>query len=119
MSLETGGALDIGGVDARVSRILDIKTPGSGEVEKNRWRNLEMLTLHDEIKIVLCDEADYVWARGILIEKGLAGKCPVAFSAVHGRLEAAQLAEWILRDRLPVRLQVQLHKLLWGNERAR
>jgi len=119
VSLETGGALDIGKVDTRVSRIVDIKTPGSGEVEKNRWQNLELLTPHDEIKIVLCGEADYVWAREVLLERKLAEKCPVSLSVAHGSLEAAQLAEWILRDRLPVRLQVQLHKLLWGNERAR
>jgi 7-carboxy-7-deazaguanine synthase len=119
VSLETGGALDIAGVDARVSRILDIKTPGSGEAEKNRWQNLEALTARDEIKIVLCGEADYVWARDVLNERKLAEKCPVSLAVAHGSLEAAQLAEWILRDRLPVRLQVQLHKLLWGNERAR
>jgi 7-carboxy-7-deazaguanine synthase len=119
VSLETGGALDIGGVDARVSRILDIKTPGSGEVDKNRWQNLALLTPHDEIKIVLCDEADYLWARAVLLERRLADKCPVLFSVVHGSLEPAQLAEWILRDHLPVRLQVQLHKLLWGEERGR
>jgi 7-carboxy-7-deazaguanine synthase len=119
VSLETGGALDIGGVDARVSRILDIKTPGSGEVDKNRWQNLAALTPHDEIKIVLCDEADYLWARAVLLERRLADKCPVLFSAVHGDLEPAQLAGWILRDHLPVRLQVQLHKLLWGEERGR
>lgn len=119
VSLETGGALDIAGVDARVSRILDVKTPGSGEVEKNRWQNLEVLTAHDEIKIVLCDRADYQWAGAILREKKLAEKCPVSFSAAHGRLESASLADWILRDHLPVRLQIQLHKLLWPNERAR
>lgn len=119
VSLETSGALDIGSVDGRVSRILDIKTPGSGEAEKNRWLNLEMLNAHDEIKIVLCDEADYLWAREILNEKKLADKCPVSLSVVHDSLEPAQLADWILRDHLPVRLQVQLHKLLWGNERAR
>ncbi len=119
VSLETGGALDISAVDPRVSRILDIKTPGSGESDKNRWRNLDVLTSHDEIKIVLCDEADYLWARQILHERKLADKCPVLFCAVHDRLEPARLAGWILRDRLPVRLQVQLHKLLWGSEQGR
>lgn len=119
VSLETGGALDIAAVDARVSRILDIKTPGSGEMEKNRWNNLEALTPHDEIKIVLCDQADYLWASAILLEKKLVEKCPVSFSAVQDSLEPALLADWILRDRLPVRLQIQLHKLLWPNERAR
>lgn len=118
VSLETGGAMDITAVDARVSRILDIKTPGSGEMEKNRWNNLEALTTHDEIKIVLCDQADYLWASAILLEKKLTEKCPVSFSAAHGCLEPALLADWILRDRLPIRLQIQLHKLLWPNERA-
>lgn len=115
VSLETGGALDIGGVDPRVSRILDIKTPASGEVESNRWANLDLLTPHDEIKIVVCDEADYVWARTCLAERGLAGRCPVTFSAAIGSLEPRSLAEWILRDNLPVRFQLQLHKVLWGN----
>jgi len=119
VSLETGGALDISGVETRVSRILDIKTPGSGEAAKNRWQNLDRLTPHDEIKIVLCDETDYLWAREVLRERKLAEKCPVSLSVAHGSLDAAQLAEWMLRDRLPVRLQVQLHKILWGNERAR
>ncbi len=119
VSLETGGALDISDVDARVSRILDIKTPGSGEVDKNSWQNLAALTPRDEIKIVLCDETDYLWACAVVHDKHLADKCPVLFSAVHGSLEPKQLAEWILRDHLPVRLQVQLHKLLWGDERGR
>ena len=115
VSLETGGALDIGVVDARVMRVVDIKTPGSNEVEKNRWENLTLLTAHDEIKFVLCDEADYEWAKKIMQQHHLAEKFAVLFSPVHGVLDATQLAEWILRDRLPVRLQVQLHKLLWDN----
>lgn len=115
VSLETGGALDIGGVDPRVARILDIKTPASGEVEKNRWENLDLLTRHDEIKIVLCDEADYLWARACLAERALAQRCPVTFSPAFGCLDAVALAEWILRDNLPVRFQLQLHKVLWGN----
>jgi len=115
VSLETGGALDISRVDARVKRVVDIKTPASGEVGKNLWENLELLTPHDEIKFVVCDEQDYQWAKKILLEHHLAGKIPVLFSPAHGTLEATQLAEWILRDRLPVRLQVQLHKLLWNN----
>jgi 7-carboxy-7-deazaguanine synthase len=119
VSLETGGALDICGVDPRVSRILDIKTPGSGEMEKNRWENLLCLTPLDEIKFVLCDEGDYLWARDVLRERDLAARCQVVFSPVWGRLEPARLAEWILRDRLPVRFQLQLHKLLWGEGRGR
>lgn len=115
VSLETGGALDIGEVDARVMRVVDIKTPASGEAEKNRWENLPLLTRHDEIKFVLCDENDYQWAKQILLQHRLAEKCAVLFSPAHGTLNAAQLAEWILRDRLPVRMLLQLHKLLWNN----
>jgi len=115
VSLETGGALDIGEVDARVMRVVDIKTPASGEAEKNRWENLPLLTQHDEIKFVLCDENDYQWAKQILLQHRLAEKCAVLFSPAHGTLNAAHLAEWILRDRLPVRMLLQLHKLLWDN----
>jgi len=114
VSLETGGALDIGGVDARVSRILDIKTPGSGEADKNLWANLDRLRGTDEIKFVICDEADYRWAQQQLVERGLARLCPVLFSPACPELAPAQLAEWVLRDRLPVRFQIQLHKVLWG-----
>ena len=116
VSLETGGALDVSGVDARVVKVLDIKTPGSGEEQKNLWSNLEHLNRHDEIKFVLCDETDYQWAKQVLLQHDLAQRCAVLFSPVHGQLAAKDLAEWILRDRLPVRLQVQLHKLLWGNK---
>lgn len=119
VSLETGGALDIGGVDARVMRVLDIKTPASGEADRNRWENLALLTPHDEIKFVLCDEDDYRWAVGIMAQHRLAEKCEVTFSAAHGALDAAQLAEWILRDHLDVRMQVQLHKILWGEARGK
>jgi 7-carboxy-7-deazaguanine synthase len=115
VSLETSGALDISEVDARVVRVLDIKTPASGEDEKNRWQNLPLLAAHDEIKFVLNGEADYQWAKQIIQQHHLGDKCDVLFSPVHGVLDATQLAEWILRDRLPVRLQVQLHKLLWNN----
>ncbi|MGA8864407.1 MAG: 7-carboxy-7-deazaguanine synthase QueE [Gallionella sp.] len=115
VSLETGGALDIEPVDARVMRVVDIKTPASGEVEKNRWQNLSLLTRHDAIKFVLCDENDYRWASQMLQQHQLADKCEVLFSPVHGEMDATRLAEWILRDRLPVRMQVQLHKLLWNN----
>jgi 7-carboxy-7-deazaguanine synthase len=114
VSLETGGAMDISKVDPRVSRILDIKTPGSGEAEKNRWENLSLLTPQDEVKFVLCGEADYLWAKQVLSEQHVADRCPVLLSAAQGRLESTQLAEWMLRDNLPVRLQIQLHKLLWG-----
>lgn len=116
VSLETGGGLDISGVDARVSKILDIKTPASGEAEKNLWRNLDALQEQDEIKFVLCNEADYTWAKQVLRERGLAEKCSVLFSPAHNQLAAVDLADWILRDNLPVRMQMQMHKLLWGNQ---
>ena len=116
VSLETGGAIDTDGVDARVAVILDVKTPGSGEAEKNRWGNLHRLKPQDEVKFVLCDRADYDWARQIMADYGIAQKCSVLFSPVHGSLDAAKLAEWILADRLPVRMQMQLHKILWGEK---
>ncbi|MHB1245769.1 MAG: 7-carboxy-7-deazaguanine synthase QueE [Sulfuriferula sp.] len=119
VSLETSGALDIGGVDPRVSRIMDIKTPGSGEVTKNDWNNLGYLTQHDEIKFVIVDAADYDWARSLLQEHQLTQRCPVLFSPVHGQIQPGQLADWVLRDRLPVRLQVQLHKIFWGEVAGR
>lgn len=116
VSLETGGAIDIGEVDERVARIVDIKTPASGEEAKNRWDNIKLLRARDEIKFVICDEADYRWACAVLREKNLAAICPVLFSPAHTALTATQLADWVLRDRLPVRMQVQLHKILWNNE---
>jgi 7-carboxy-7-deazaguanine synthase len=115
VSLETSGSLDIGGVDARVSRIVDLKAPGSGEFAQNRWENLALLTPQDELKFVLKDRADYEWARATINEHQLDAICPLLFSPVQGDLEPATLAEWILADRLPVRFQLQLHKLLWGN----
>ncbi|MFN3397227.1 MAG: 7-carboxy-7-deazaguanine synthase QueE [Sulfurimicrobium sp.] len=119
VSLETSGALDIGKVDARVARIVDVKTPASGEVDKNRWANLALLTPRDELKFVICDAADYTWAKQQLLERRLNEKCPVLFSPVAGALRPADLADWILRDRLDVRFQLQLHKLLWREDRGR
>jgi 7-carboxy-7-deazaguanine synthase len=119
VSLETSGALDVSAVDERVMKILDIKTPASGEVEKNLWSNLNLLHEQDEIKFVLCDEADYLWARQVLQERNLAAKCEVLFSPAQGQLSPTDLADWILRDRLPVRMQLQLHKILWGNVSGR
>jgi len=119
VSLETSGALDLSAVDPRVSRIMDLKAPGSAELDKNRWDNLSLLGPRDEIKIVIADEVDYHWAREQLSAHGLAERCPVLFSPVAGELPAATLAEWIVRDRLPVRFQMQLHKILWDDARGR
>jgi 7-carboxy-7-deazaguanine synthase len=115
VSLETSGALDIGAVDPRASRIVDLKAPASGESERNRWQNIPLLTPRDELKFVLADRADYEWARRTLAEHRLDQRCPILFSPVQGALAPQELAEWILADRLPARLQLQLHKLLWGN----
>ncbi|MDA8094353.1 MAG: 7-carboxy-7-deazaguanine synthase QueE [Betaproteobacteria bacterium] len=119
VSLETSGALDISGVDPRVSRIVDVKTPGSGEADKNFWANLERLLPSDEIKFVLCGEEDYLWAKDVVLDRRLFDRAPVLFSGAAGQLEPAMLADWILRDALPVRLQIQLHKALWGEGRGR
>jgi 7-carboxy-7-deazaguanine synthase len=119
VSLETSGALDVGDIDPRISRIVDLKTPGSGEEARNRWENIALLTPHDEVKFVLCDEHDYEWAKRVVAEQHLERICPVLFSPAYGRLDPGRLAEWILRDRLPVRMQVQLHKLLWGEAPGR
>jgi 7-carboxy-7-deazaguanine synthase len=115
VSLETSGAIDIAAADRRVSRVMDLKTPGSGEVLKNLWSNLEELTPHDQIKFVICSRSDYEWARGQVRDRELDRLCPVLFSPAWGVVEPRELAEWILEDQLPVRLQLQLHKLLWGD----
>ena len=115
VSLETSGALDVSRVDKRVMKVLDIKTPASGEVERNLWSNLDLLSQNDEIKFVLCDQTDYVWACKELLERNLADKCEVLFSPAQGQLSPTDLADWVLRDQLPVRMQLQLHKVLWGN----
>lgn len=119
VSLETSGAFDIGGVDPRVSRIVDLKAPGSGEAERNRYENIPLLNARDEIKIVLADEDDYLWARQQISSLHLTERCPVLLSPVIDRLDPARLAEWIVRDRLPVRFQLQLHKVLWQHTRGR
>jgi 7-carboxy-7-deazaguanine synthase len=119
VSLETSGALDIGEVDPRVARIMDIKAPDSGELAKNRWENIPLLTAHDEVKFVLASVADYDWAVDVVRREHLADRCAVLFSPVQGDLSPTTLAEWVVRDRLPVRFQLQLHKVLWGSERAR
>ncbi len=116
VSLETGGALDIAAVDRRVTVVLDLKTPASGEVERNLWSNLAHLKREDQVKFVICSRADYEWARGALREHALADRCEVLFSPAWEQQPARELAEWVLADRLPVRFQVQMHKYLWGDE---
>ncbi len=119
VSLETSGALDIAAVDPRVARIMDLKAPGSGECDKNRWENLAALTARDEIKIVIASRADYEWARAMLREQRLNARCPVLFSPAQGLVDPTALADWILEDGLDVRFQLQLHKLLWGNAKGK
>jgi 7-carboxy-7-deazaguanine synthase len=119
VSLETSGAYDIAAVDPRVSRIVDIKPPESGESERNLWDNIPLLNSRDEVKFVLANRADYDWSCTSVRQHELLARCPVLFSPVQGELDPQQLAEWILADRLPVRMQVQLHKILWGNARGK
>jgi 7-carboxy-7-deazaguanine synthase len=119
VSLETSGALDVAGVDPRVSRIMDIKPPASGEADRNHWENLGVLNKNDEIKFVLADKNDYEWALAVMRREDFPREVPVLFSPVHGKLEARTLAEWMLADKVAARLQIQLHKHLWGEERAR
>jgi 7-carboxy-7-deazaguanine synthase len=119
-SLETSGALDIADVDPRVVRVVDLKTPASGECGRNRWENVPLLTKRDQVKFVICDANDYAWAREKTLEHDLSNRVgEVLFSPSYTQLPAVRLAEWILRDRLSVRMQVQLHKVLWGNEPGR
>lgn len=118
VSLETSGALDVSQVDPRVTKVMDLKTPASGESARNRWENVPYLHKQDQVKFVLCNRKDYEWAKSILREHRLEHRCEVLFSPAFGDLEFRQLAEWILEDRLPVRFQLQLHKLLWGEERG-
>ena len=115
VSLETSGALDICEVDPRVSRIVDLKAPSSGESARNYWSNIDCLTQRDELKFVIADRSDYEWMRQAIRDNRLDGRCPLLVSPVQGEIDPQTLAEWVLDDRLPVRFQVQLHKLLWGN----
>ena len=119
VSLETSGALDIGDVDSRVSRVVDIKTPGSMEHARNRWENLPLLTPHDQVKFVICDRADFEWARGIVAQHRLHERCDVWFSPSFTQVQPRELADWIVAERLPVRYQLQLHKILWNDEPGR
>ena len=119
VSLETSGALDVAAVDPRVMKVVDLKTPGSGELEKNRWQNLKHLNPQDQLKFVLCDREDYQWAKQVLEEKSLEQQCQILFSPVYEKMSYQTLAEWILEDGLPVRMQVQMHKIIWGDEPGR
>lgn len=119
VSLETSGALDIAAVDPRVSRVMDLKTPGSGESDRNLYANIERLKVGDQVKFVITDQADYQWSCQQLARWDLPARCEVLFSPAAGELPPRQLADWILRDRLNVRFQLQLHKILWGNEPGR
>ena len=119
VSLETSGAIDIAAVDARVSRVVDLKTPGSGEVARNLWSNLGHLTAHDQVKFVICSRDDYDWAVEALREHAIDTRCEVLFSPSFGQVAPRDLAEWIVADRLPVRFQLQLHKILWNDEPGR
>jgi 7-carboxy-7-deazaguanine synthase len=119
VSLETSGALDVSQVDPRVSRVVDLKTPGSMEQSRNRLENLLLLTPRDQVKFVVCSRADYEWARAMVAEHALAQRCEVLFSPSFDEVRPRELAEWILEDRLPVRFQMQLHKQLWGDEKGR
>ena len=115
VSLETSGALDVAPVDPRVRKVMDLKAPDSGESKRNLWSNLDHLLPHDQIKIVIASRADYEWSRAMLEEHALAQRCMVLFSPVHGAVQPRDLAEWIIEDKLPVRFQMQLHKLLWND----
>ncbi len=119
VSLETSGALSVAGLDPRVVKVMDLKTPGSGESHRNHWPNLDHLRPEDQVKFVITDEKDYRWSRSVLEAHDLADRCEVLFSPAHGQLPARELADWIVRDRLPVRFQIQLHKALWGEEPGR
>jgi 7-carboxy-7-deazaguanine synthase len=115
VSLETSGAMSIARVDPRVARVVDVKTPGSGEAARNMVENFPLLTPHDQVKFVICSREDYDWSKGYLHEHALSERCQVLFSPSYAEVPAATLADWILTDRLPVRFQLQLHKVLWGD----
>ena len=119
VSLETSGALDVSGVDPRVIKVIDLKTPGSGEMERNLYENIDRLLPHDQVKFVICDRADFDWAMEMMSRYVLTGRCEVLFSPSFGQQDATALADWILEEQLPVRMQLQLHKYLWGNEPGR
>lgn len=115
VSLETSGALDVSAVDPRVVKVMDLKTPASGELDKNLYGNIDHLNPHDQVKFVICDRGDYDWAKAQIVEHRLAERCELLMSPSHGQQNATELAEWILADKLPVRFQLQLHKYLWND----
>jgi 7-carboxy-7-deazaguanine synthase len=115
VSLETSGAMPLAAVDPRVIRVVDVKTPGSREERRNRYEDLALLRSEEQVKFVICDRADYEWSREKVAALGLRNHCSVLFSPSAEQLPARQLADWILADRLSVRFQLQLHKVLWGN----
>ncbi len=119
VSLETSGAIDVSAVDDRVVKVMDLKTPGSQEMSKNRYDNIALLSSNDQVKFVICDRQDYDWACEKLTEFDLSERCEVLFSPIHGELEPSELADWIVADNMPVRMQVQLHKYLWQDEPGR
>ncbi len=119
VSLETSGALDVSGVDQRVVKVVDLKTPSSGEMARNRYQNIEYLTDRDQVKFVIADDADYQWSKQQFEEHYLSGRCEVLFSPVMGVMSPAELADRILADQLPVRFQIQLHKYLWNDARGK
>jgi 7-carboxy-7-deazaguanine synthase len=116
VSLETSGAIDVCDVDDRVVKVMDLKTPGSKEEERNRYENIECLNEKDQVKFVICSESDYDWSRSMVEKYSLDQRCEVLFSPSNEQLQASELADWILRDNLPVRFQLQLHKILWGDQ---
>ncbi|HCD04154.1 MULTISPECIES: 7-carboxy-7-deazaguanine synthase QueE [unclassified Methylophaga] len=119
VSLETSGAMDISNIDPRVVRVMDLKTPASGEVSKNRYSNIDLLNLQDQVKFVICNREDYDWACQQISHFELTHRCEVLFSPVHGDLNPTDLAEWIVADNLPVRMQIQLHKYLWNDAQGK
>lgn len=119
VSLETSGALDISEVNRRVVKVMDLKTPSSGEERRNFYQNLDHLHENDQVKFVIGSIDDYLWAKTVMGRHHIDQRCQVLFSPVAGKIEPGRLAEAILQDRLPVRFQVQLHKILWGNEKGR
>lgn len=119
VSLETSGAIDISKVDPRVVTVMDLKTPASGEESKNKYGNIQHLKAQDQLKFVICDRNDYEWSCQKISEYDLASRCEILFSPIHGELKPAELANWIIEDNLPVRMQIQIHKYLWGDEQGR